>query len=133
MQLQTGLDAALRRTGRQLATGLVATPIVDVADDNGILGSVVRLDGEALLSVRPGAWAWLVFFVVLGAAFARLFHGHGATGRKLFTLAALVPVAAYWIVGGLRLSVVVSLLFLALGYVSWSVAGLDAEHDPQPR
>ncbi len=123
MTLHSGHGAALRRTARRLAAGLVSAPLLDVADDSGLLGALVNLDLEAVIGVRLSAWAWLVFFSGLGAAFAGLFVRHRPGGRRVFTLAALVPLAAYWIGAGLRLSTVVSMLLLALGYVSWRIAG----------
>ena len=126
-----GLDAGrapvLRSAGRRIAAGLVAAPMFDVADDRGLLGGLLRLDLDVLGGVGAAPYLWLAFFAAVGAGFAHLFPDHRPAGRGVFTIAAAVPVTAYWIVGGLRLSVVLAVLLLALGLVSWSIAGFDAE------
>lgn len=99
----------------------------DVADDRGILGGLARLDLDVLTGVGIEAWLWLLFFVSVAAGFAHLFPTHGRWGRALFLAAAAVPVGAYWLAGGLRLSVALAVLLLALGLVSWSIAGFDAD------
>ena len=127
MHLDEGQAAALRGTGRRLAAGLVAAPLFDVAHDRGILGGIVRFDLDVLTGVGIDAWLWLLFFGAVAAGFAHLFPTHGARGRVIFFAAAALPVSAYWLVGGLRLSVALAVLLLALGLVSWSVAGFDAD------
>ncbi|MBV1859522.1 MAG: hypothetical protein KUG77_14005 [Nannocystaceae bacterium] len=127
MPLDSGQGPALRGAGRRIAAGLVAAPVLDVADDRGILGGLAQLDFDILGGVGLSAWLWLGFFGALAAAFARLFPAHGPRGRAIFFAAATLLVGAYWVAGGLRLSIVVGVLLLALGLVSWSVAGFDAE------
>lgn len=104
--------------------------MLDVADDRGILSGLAQLDFDILSGIGLSAWLWLVFFTGLGAAFARLFPAHGPRARAIFVVGAALPVGAYWFAGGLRLSIVVGVLLLALGLVSWSVAGFDAEPAP---
>lgn len=101
--------------------------MLDVADDRGILSGLAQLDFDILGGIGLSAWLWLAFFVGLAAGFARLFPAHGPRARAIFVGAAMVPVGAYWLAGGLRLAVAVGVLLLALGLVSWSVAGFDAE------
>jgi len=120
----------LRGAGRRIAAGLVASPVVDVADDRGLLGGLARFDFEVLTGVGFEAWLWLLFFGGLAAAFAHLFPRHSPRGRAVFTLTPALMVSAYWFVGGVRLSVVLAVLFVALGLVSWSIAGFDAESAP---
>lgn len=127
MALDSGQAPALRGAGRRIAAGLVAAPMLDVADDRGILSGLAQLDFDILLGIGLSAWLWLAFFTGLSAGFARLFPAHGPRARAIFVGAALVPVGAYWFAGGLRLSVALGVLLLALGLVSWSVAGFDAE------
>lgn len=127
MALDSGQGPALRGAGRRIAAGLVAAPVLDVADDRGILSGLAQLDFDILGGIGLSAWLWLGFFGVVAAAFTRLFPAHGPQGRAIFVGAAVLLVGAYWVSGGLRLSVVVGILFLALGLVSWSVAGFDAE------
>lgn|GEM_PF-2458413 len=130
MKIESGQAPAVRAAGRRLAAGFVASPLVDIADDRGILGGLMRLDVVGLADVGFGAWLWCGFFVAVGAGFAHLFPTHRPRARAVFAAAAAVPVGAYWIVGGLRLSVVLAVLLLALGLVSWSIAGFDAEPAP---
>lgn len=130
MSLDSGQGPALRGAGRRIAAGLVAAPMLDVADDRGILSGLTQLDFDILGGIGLSAWQWLGFFGALGAAFAWLFPVHGPRARAIFVVAVSAPVAAYWVAGGLRLSIVVSVLLLALGLVSWSVAGFDAESAP---
>lgn len=130
VSLDSGQAPAFRSTARRIAAGLVAAPIIDVADDRGILSGLAQLDFDILGGVDLSAWLWLAFLGALAVAFARLFPAHGPRARAIFVAAAMVPVGGYWFVGGLRLSVVVGLLLLALGLVSWTVAGFDAESAP---
>ncbi len=130
MDLDGGQAVAIRGAGRRIAAGLVAAPMFDVADDRGLLGAVLRLDLDVLTGAGLAPWLWLVFFGGLAAAFAHLFPTHPPRGRALFVIAAAVPVSAYWLIGGLRVSVLLAVLLLALGLVSWSVAGFDAEPAP---
>ncbi len=104
--------------------------MLDVAGDRGILSGLAQLDFDILGGVGWSAWLWLAFFGALAAGFARLFPAHRPRARAIFVGAAMLPVGAYWLAGGLRLSVVVGVLLLALGLVSWSVAGFDAEPAP---
>ncbi len=128
--LQSGQAAELRAAGRRLAAGLVASPMLVVADDRGLLGALVRLDLDTLTASGLTPWLWLGFFAAVGAGFARLFPAHRPRARGVFFAAAFALDAAYWAAGGLRLSVVIAVVLLALGLVSWSVAG-DAA-DPAP-
>ncbi len=130
MPLHSGQAAELRAAGRRLAAGLVASPMLDVADDRGLLGALARLDLATIASVGVSPWLWLGFFAVTGAGFAHLFPDHRPRGRLVFFGAVLALDAAYWIAGGLRLSVVIAVILLALGLVSWSVAGNDADSAP---
>ena len=127
MPLDSGQAPALRGAGRRIAAGLVAAPVLDVAEDRGVLSGLAQLDFDILGGIGWSAWFWLAFFCVLAAAFARLFPAHGPRARAIFVGAAMIPVCGYWLIGGLRLSVVVGVLLLALGLVSWRVAGFDAE------
>ncbi len=104
--------------------------MLDVADDRGLLGALARFDLDTLTASGLTPWLWLGFFVGVGAGFARLFPTHRPGARWMFFGAALALDAGYWISGGLRLSVVAAVLLLALGLVSWSVAGNSA--DPAP-
>lgn len=110
-----------------MAAGLVAAPIFDLCDDRGVLAALVQLDLELVGAVAGSTWAWLAFFLVLAAAFAHLFPLHRARARVVFFAATAAPVAGYWFVGGFRLSVVLGVLLLALGLVSWGIAGFDAD------
>ena len=130
VNLDTGQAPALRSAGRRIAAGLVAAPIVDVADDRGLLGGVLRLDLDLLGGVGIAPYLWLVFFAAVGAGFAHQFFGHRPRASGVFVIAASIPVGAYWIMGGFRLSIVLAVLLLALGLVSWSIAGFDAEPAP---
>jgi hypothetical protein len=106
---------------------LVAAPLFDLCDDRGVLAALVQLDLELVGAVAGSTWAWLAFFLVLAAAFAHLFPLHRARTRVVFFAATAAPVAGYWFVGGFRLSVVLGVLLLALGLVSWGIAGFDAD------
>lgn len=130
MDLDSGQHAAIRGAGRRIAAGLVAAPMFDVADDRGLIGGIARFDLDVLRGAGISAWLWLLFFGGLAAAFAHLFPTHRPRARAVFVIAGAVPVSAYWVIGGLRLSVLMAVLLLALGLVSWSVAGFDAEPAP---
>ncbi|MGH1345041.1 MAG: hypothetical protein ACRBN8_26005 [Nannocystales bacterium] len=125
--LDPGQRPALRSAARRIAAGLVAAPMFDIADDRGVLSGVAQLDFDILAGIGLTAWLWLGFFGALAAAVVWLFPAHGPRGRAIFVAAVSLPVGAYWIAGGLRLSIVLSVLLLALGLVSWSIAGFDAE------
>ncbi len=101
--------------------------MLDVADDRGILSGLMQLDFDILAGTGLRAWLWLAFFGALAAAFTHLFMAHKPRARAIFVAAVSLPVFAYWLAGGLRLSIIVSVLLLALGLVSWSVAGFSAE------
>ena len=125
--LESGQGPALRGAGRRLAAGLVAAPLFDLADDRGVVAALVQLDLELVASVAWSTWGWLGLFLAIAAGFARLFPTHPPRARAFFAILTALPVSAYWVLGGLRLSVVLAVLLLALGLVSWSVAGFDAK------
>jgi len=126
MGLHSGQAAQLPRARRQLAAGRVTAPILDVADDSGALAGLEGFDPAVLSGVALSSWGMLVFFAATGVGFAALFPRHGTRGRTVFLALAAAPLVAYWTLGGLRLSTAVSILLLALGIVSWRIAGDEA-------
>ena len=131
MELPTTDDLA-RRAGRWLGVGISATPIVDLADDAGLIGALAAFDGAVLASLSARTVLGLAFFAAIGVAISRLFVAHRPAGRAWFFAACLVPLGAYVIVSGLRLSVLAALIALAFAFVTWRFAP-GVEEPPQVR
>lgn len=112
-------NALARRAGRWFGFGVAAGPVLDVADDAGLLGAIASLDGLAISGVGLGDWTAIGFFIAIGYACARLFAAHGPRGRWVLFVATTVPLGAYAITAGLRLSTLVAVIALAYAFVSW--------------
>ncbi len=108
-----------RRAGRWFGFGVAAGPVLDIADDAGLIGAVANLDAVAISGIAIADWGAIAFFVAIGYACARLFAAHKPRGRWILFVATTVPLAAYAISAGLRLSTLVAVIALAYAFVSW--------------
>ncbi|MCA9707814.1 MAG: hypothetical protein KDK70_18325 [Myxococcales bacterium] len=118
-------DRATARTlaaaAQWLGIGVAALPVVDIADRAGLL---VLLVAPETLELSLVAWPLLqiAFFVALGVAASALLRRHRPRARAWFFAGCVIPVLVFTLTTGLRLSVVIALIALALSFVQLRLA-----------
>lgn len=117
------LDAAARWFG----FGVASLPVLDIADRAGLfvlLSSPSSL--ELHLVIVP--LLQIAFFVAVGAAASAVLRRHRAGARTWFFLGCAVPIVAYVLATGLRLTAAVAVVALSFAFVQ-----LRLVHPDEPR
>ena len=122
---------ALGTASRWFGIGVAAMPVVDIADRASLfvlLSSPQSLADEPLLAPL----LQIMFFVVVGVGASATMRRHRRHVRPWFFGAAVVPLVAYVLYGGLRLSAGIAGLALVFSYLQLRLAH-DAPYDGPPR
>lgn len=121
-------DETIGAAARWLGFGVAALPVLDIADRAGLF---VLLSSPSSLELGLVAIPLLqiAFFVAVGIGAGAVLRRHRPRARGWFFAGCVVPVLAYVLATGLRLSVVVALVALVFAFVQLRLAR-DAEPKP---
>ncbi len=112
---------ALATAAQWLGIGVAAVPVIDIADRAGLfvlLTSPETLEASMLLMPL----LHIAFFVGLGFAAAALLRRHRPGARSWFFAGCVLPVLAFTLNSGLRLSSLVALIALCFAYIQLRLA-----------
>ena len=104
---------ALRRSATWFCVGLAIAPVVDVADDAGLLTAPTSLDARDIVV----ALLEIVMLVAIAGAAGVLLARHRPADRTWFFVASVAVLSGWLAHAGLRASGVAALVALALSFV----------------
>lgn len=113
--------APVAAAARWLGFGIAILPVLDIADRAGLLmllasPSVLELD----LVAAP--LLGIAFFVAVGVGASAVLRRHRPRARGWFFAGCVIPVLAYVLATGLRLSAAVALIALSFAFVQLRLA-----------
>ena len=108
--------APLAAAARWLGFGVAALPVLDIADRAG-LAVLLRSPSTLELDLVAAPLLGIAFFVAVGLGAAAVLRRHRPRARGWFFAGCVLPVLAYVLATGLRLSAAVSLVALCFAFV----------------
>lgn len=115
------VERTLDTGARWFGIGLVIMPIVDIVDRSGMV-TMLSAPQTMEMDGLGGPLLQIAFFVAVGIAGAAVMRRHRSAGRMWTFGASVVPLAAYILYGGLRLSVALGVVALAFSFVQLRLA-----------
>jgi hypothetical protein len=120
---------ALRRSATWFCVGLAIAPVVDVADDAGLLTAPTSLDARGLVVVLFE----IGMLVAIAGAAGVLLARHRPSDRTWFFVACVAVLSGYLAHAGLRASGIAALVALALAFVQLRMVQKIGRVEPERR